>query len=115
MVYYKESHIERTSPEVQRHYLLKCLNAELGEHMLAITEHNNLQRMSTNYAIWPWKLTYPMPLPKTSLSSLGSLAARMTSYEETSKSSRLLNFRIPSSWERPSKEKPSPRRDSQKR
>ena len=33
VVYYKESHMERASPEGQRHYLLKCLDAELGERM----------------------------------------------------------------------------------
>ena len=38
--YYKESHMERASPEGQRHYPLKCLDAELGERMLAITDAN---------------------------------------------------------------------------
>ena len=30
--------MERASPEGQKHYLLKCLDAELGERMLAITD-----------------------------------------------------------------------------
>ena len=38
IVYYKESNMERASPEGQKHYLLKCLDAELGERMLAITD-----------------------------------------------------------------------------
>ena len=38
VVYYKESYMERASPEGQKHYLLKCLDAELGEEMLSITD-----------------------------------------------------------------------------
>ena len=38
IVYYKESYMERALPEGQKHYLLKCLDAELGERMLAITD-----------------------------------------------------------------------------
>ena len=38
IVYYKESYMERASPEGQKHYLLKCLDVELGERMLAITD-----------------------------------------------------------------------------
>ena len=32
--------MERSSPEGQRHYLLKCLDAEFRERMLAITDTN---------------------------------------------------------------------------
>ena len=35
--YYKESYMDRASLEGQKHYLLKCLDAELCERMLAIT------------------------------------------------------------------------------
>ena len=38
IVYYKESYMERASPEGQKHFLLKCLDVELGERMLAITD-----------------------------------------------------------------------------
>ena len=38
IVNYKESYMERASPEGQKHYLLKCLDAELGERTLAITD-----------------------------------------------------------------------------
>ena len=38
IVYYKESYMEQASPECQKHYLLKCLDAKLGEQMLAITD-----------------------------------------------------------------------------
>ena len=37
-VYYKESYMDKASLEGQRHYLLKCLDAELGERLLATTE-----------------------------------------------------------------------------
>ena len=38
IVYYKESYMEQAYPEGQKHYLLKCLDAELGERMLVITD-----------------------------------------------------------------------------
>ncbi len=37
-VYYKESYMDKASLEGQHHYLLKCLDAELGERLLAISE-----------------------------------------------------------------------------
>ena len=39
-VYYKESNMDRASQEGQKHYLLKCLDAELAERLLAITNVN---------------------------------------------------------------------------
>ena len=38
IVYFKESYMEQASPEEQKHYLLKCLDADLGERMLAVTD-----------------------------------------------------------------------------
>ena len=38
IAYYKESYMERASPEGQKHYLLKCQDAELEERVLAITD-----------------------------------------------------------------------------
>ena len=38
IVYYKESYMDRASPQGQKHFLLKCLDAELRERMLAITD-----------------------------------------------------------------------------
>ena len=29
--------MDKASPEGQKHYLLKCINAELGERLLALT------------------------------------------------------------------------------
>ena len=37
LVYYKESYMDKASPEGQKHYLLKCIDAELGERLLALT------------------------------------------------------------------------------
>ena len=37
-VYYKESYMDKASAEGQKHYLLKCLDAELGERLLSLTE-----------------------------------------------------------------------------
>ena len=36
-VYYKESYMERASIEGQRHYLLRCMDAELSERLISIT------------------------------------------------------------------------------
>ena len=38
LVYYKESYMDKASPEGQKHYLLKCIDAELGEWRLALTD-----------------------------------------------------------------------------
>ena len=38
LVYYKESYMDKASPEGQKHYLLKCIDAELGERLLALTD-----------------------------------------------------------------------------
>ena len=40
-VYFKESYMIKASKEGQRHYLLKCLDAELGERLLANTTINS--------------------------------------------------------------------------
>ena len=39
-VYYKESYMDKASVEGQKHYLLKCLDAELGERLISVTEVN---------------------------------------------------------------------------
>ena len=38
LVYYKESYMDKASPEGQKHYLLKCIDTELGERLLGLTD-----------------------------------------------------------------------------
>ena len=38
LVYYKESYMDKASLEGQKHYLLHCIDAELGEKLLALTD-----------------------------------------------------------------------------
>ena len=38
LVYYKESYMDKASPEGQKHYLLKCIDSKLGERLLALTD-----------------------------------------------------------------------------
>ena len=38
LVYYKESYMDKASLESQNHYLFRCINEELGERLLALTD-----------------------------------------------------------------------------
>ena len=38
LVYYKELYMDKASLEGQKHYLLKCIDAELGERLFALTD-----------------------------------------------------------------------------
>ena len=68
LVYYKESYMDKASPEGQKHYLLKCIDAELGERLLALTGAttpifdvpNNPTKSVMTYIIEEFNQSYPV-------------------------------------------------------